>query len=177
MKKFTKITLACALILGGLGIGFLADLPIPGLQSKSADAATMKDVIFTEGDVSESRLSSAVLVYNAVSGNNVGLSDFSTQHNARFTIKNSTGTIVKTGSLNAFKVLGSNGANEYNFNSLTNVSLTGLPKNTSHYRLDILLPVEDGTFTGLNTGHFTRKTGYSSAFTYNADDSVTNFRD
>lgn len=177
MKKSIKITLAGALILGGLGIGSMADLPIPGLQSKSADAAKMKDVIFTEGDISESSLSSAVLVYIAVSGNNVGLSDFSTQHNARYTIKNSTGIIVKTGSVNTFEVLGPNGATDYNFNSLTNVSLTGLPKNARHYRLDILLPVEDGTFTGLNAGHFTRKTGYSTAFTYNADYSVTNFRD
>ena len=176
MKKFTKISLACALILGGLGIGSMADLPIPGLQSKSADAATMEDVNFTEGNTAESRFSSAVLVYIAVKGNNVGLSDFAIQHNARYTIKNSTGTIVKTGSLNAFEVFHS-AANDYDFYSLTNVSLAGLPKNASHYRLDILLPVENGTFTGLNTGHFTKKTGYSTAFTYNADGSVTNFRD
>jgi hypothetical protein len=138
------------------------------MKASQADAAVMSDVA-NIGAYIYSSTPNAISVTNEINGDNAGMADFRNGYNARFSIKNSVGTVVKTGSLNNWIEQNEEIYNFY-FRSNTNISLAGLPKNTSHYRIDITLPLDNGTYNSTNAS------GYTAGFTYNADGSVTNVR-
>lgn len=168
-KKLTTLALTGALALGGLGIGSMADLP--GLSAITTEAAERMNVDSAKINVVAPVLN-AVNVEGWAQSEQQELNDLYTQHNARFTIQNSSGVIVKTGSLNKWGARSDFGLGyAFNFSNDTNISLAGLPKNNSHYRIKMTIPMADGTLTDANFS------AMSKAFTYTADGSVINIRD
>lgn len=168
-NKLTKWLLTGALALGGLGIGSMADLPI-GMEAEKAEAAVLSDIWWMGADYSNNSLN-ALTVDLETYGWEAGYADFQYKHNARFTIKNSVGTIVKTGSFNMWTQVAPTEEVPWRFLSKTNISLSGLPKNASQYRIDVSVPLDD---VNMNQNH---RTSFSRGFQYNADGTLTNFRD
>jgi hypothetical protein len=166
-RKLTTLALTGALALGGLGIGSMADLPIPGLQATQADAAdSMSKVYWANSAVyhySLNAISTASEIEAAPSG-----TWFDGQ--PRFVIKNSVGTVVKSGSMNSPSGEVNMDGNFFWSTTTTNISLAGLPKNGNHYRIEFTWQATDGLISPVQFPALTK------AFTYNADGSVTNIR-
>ncbi|PUB12641.1 hypothetical protein [Paenisporosarcina sp. OV554] len=166
-KKLTSVALTGALALGGLGIGSMADLPsVPGMGSQQAEASgynSVLEVIAASSSVTY-KTKDAISTTNTLETTPDGAFGDS---NPRWIIKNSTGTVVKSGAMNGvdWELYGTTFTAKE-----TNISLAGLPKNTSHYRIEFTWTAFDGTVTSAQWP------GLTKAFTYNADGSITNIR-
>jgi hypothetical protein len=166
-RKLTTLALTGALALGGLGIGSMADLPIPGMSATQADAA---------GDIGEVITANSGVNFNTLNAigtwSDIEVDPVSTWFDGapRFIIKNSVGTVVKTGSMNAVTGADTQSGTFVWQTGTTNISLAGLPKNNNHYRIEFTWQANNGV---INSAMFPNLT---KAFTYNADGTVTNIR-
>ncbi|MGX2959508.1 hypothetical protein JNUCC23_09595 [Peribacillus sp. JNUCC 23] len=160
LRNLSKITLAGAIALSGLSILQLSE--VPGFKVESASAA-FEDISSVTGTYSSSGKDSLKSVFTVTGSSELG---FISQ---RFTLQNSVGTIVKTGSLNSFIVNGYTGG-DTSFQSVTNISTAGLP--AGHYRINLTAHVDDNR-TVLDSSQFSTLTG---AFTIDSSRNLVNFR-
>jgi hypothetical protein len=157
MKKITTIALTGALALGALGIGSMSDLPIPGMKAEQASAAVMAD-IQSYGSTYMSPSTNVLRVEPWIELTFPYNDDFYVKHKPSFNIKNSVGTVVKSGGLNQWVVATSG---QEAVESLTNISLSTLP--AGHYRVSFSIPLDDRTLTSADnvflTQHFYKDAG------------------
>lgn len=88
-------------------------------------------------------------------------------HAPRFILKNSVGTVVKTGSLNAFQTVAQNEV-PYEFLSTTNISTAGLP--AGHFRVELSIVTDEGSLTSADSPTLTQ------GFTIDSARSLVNLR-
>lgn len=163
MKKITTLALTGALALGALGIGSMSDLPIRGMQAQEASAAGTHSNTVTWAFAQIYNSPNAISTWSDIRTTDAG--EFSNGE-SRWIIKNSVGTVVKTGSMS-----GQEPSYElFPGRAWSAISLAGLPNNSSHYRIDFTWKAADKLITK------TQYPGLSKAFTYNKDGSVTNIR-
>lgn len=148
-KKLTKLVLAGAIALGGLGLSGVIN------PATKAEAAVKSDIEGIYANYFSYGPDSLHTSFWAIS-NSSGLQDFEYKHKATFVIKNSAGTIVHRGSLNAWQeeVTQPNVNYVHNFSTTTNISTAGL--SGGHFRITITIPMDDGSYSAAENFNLTR---------------------
>ena len=168
MKKITTLALTGALALGALGIGSMSDLPFPGMQAQEASAAGTHSKTVTGAKAMIYGNPNAIRTWSDIYTTDAG--EFSNGE-PRWLIKNSVGTVVKSGSMSGQEPSYGLYPGRAWSTKETNISLAGLPNNGSHYRIDFTWKAADKLITKTHYPELTK------AFTFNLDGTVTNIRD
>lgn len=130
-QKFGKIALAASIALGGT-------FAYSQLNAQTVEASSIEGVWESNGYYSSPSkdVLRAKLVYWAEDETGTP------NRNPRFTIKNTSGKIVHSGSLNSFRVT-SKTPDFIDYESLTNISTSSLP--AGKYRINLTIVMDDGT--------------------------------
>ena len=159
MNKIGKVLLTSTMILGGVSIMDASNTP-------TTKAEVRENVGVTASYSSPANNAFRTSLF--VGGNSSSMVDFKTKHIPVFEIKNSSGMLAKRGSLNTWVQRTNPTFDLYEFDSITNISLSALPP--GNYRIHVTIPMDDGSINSSVNKSFTQ------AFTLNPNRSITNIR-
>ena len=162
-RKTAKVLLATSLALGG---GVITESFLPSQEASAAYKSHVQDVAAYYASEAPNAFRAVV----TVGGSAENMDDFnnSERHKATYTIQNSSGQIVKSGTLNAWQYVEYPNYNPFEFKSNTNMSVSTLAP--GYYRIKISIAVDDGAITSVNDSDLTQ------AFTLNSNRSITDIR-
>lgn len=122
----------------------LTSLAIVSPVNAATTSSSVRTLEYITAEYSASGIDS-LYVSPLLGGNSQSVLDLYSQYTPRFSIQNSAGTIVKTGSLNHWQRSEEYDYYDFMFRSRTNLSTAGLP--AGHYRVNILLNVHGTSYS------------------------------